>query len=97
MNNLNGILLFNIPPIPSDRIWISFFDMPQMEFSVQLNIFLFPFSIIYLFIQATPHLGEYRVPFYKIKNKLEKKLRQTFHRYLVRICNQIKFYSILLL
>jgi hypothetical protein len=34
MNNLNGILLFNIPPIPSDRIWISFFDMPEMEFSV---------------------------------------------------------------
>jgi hypothetical protein len=34
VNNLNGILLFNIPPIPSDRIWISFLDMPEMEFSV---------------------------------------------------------------
>jgi hypothetical protein len=34
MNNLNGILLFNIPPIPSDRIWISFFEMPEMKFSV---------------------------------------------------------------
>jgi hypothetical protein len=50
--------------------------------------------MIDLFIQATPHLGEYRVPFYKIKHKLEKKLRQTFRRYLVRIYNEVGFYSI---
>jgi len=44
VNHLNGILLFNIPPIPSNRIWISFFQMPQMEFSVEINclqLFLF--------------------------------------------------------
>jgi hypothetical protein len=56
--------------------------------------FSFLLSMIDLFIQATPHLGEYRVPFYKIKHKLEKKLRQTFRRYLVRIYNKVGFYSI---
>jgi len=39
---------------------------------------------IYLFFQVTPHLGEYRVPFYRIKDKLKRKLRQTFRRYLVK-------------
>jgi hypothetical protein len=34
VNNINGVLLFNIPSIPSDRIWISFLDMPEIEFSV---------------------------------------------------------------
>ncbi|CAF1298169.1 unnamed protein product [Adineta ricciae] len=65
LNHLHGVLLFNIPPIPSDRLWISFLDMPTMQFS------------------ATPHFGEYRMPFYRVKAKLEEKLRATFRRYLV--------------
>ncbi|CAF0728540.1 unnamed protein product [Adineta ricciae] len=65
LNHLHGVLLLNIPPIPSDRLWISFLDMPTMQFS------------------ATPHFGEYRMPFYRVKVKLEEKLRETFRRYLV--------------
>ena len=34
VNRLNGTVLFNIPPTPSDRVWISFLDMPEIEFSV---------------------------------------------------------------
>lgn len=34
VHRIDGILLFNIPPIPSDRLWISFLDMPDMQFSV---------------------------------------------------------------
>jgi len=34
VNNLTGILLFYIPSIPSDLIWISFLDIPEFEFSL---------------------------------------------------------------
>ncbi|UJR33437.1 hypothetical protein I4U23_020882 [Adineta vaga] len=47
VNNLHGILLFNIPSVPSDRLWISFLDMPTMEFSVLLQKNLFLFILIY--------------------------------------------------
>ena len=41
VNRIDGILLFNIPPIPSDRLWISFLDMPDIQFSVNVLIFSF--------------------------------------------------------
>ena len=44
ISQLNGILLLNIPPIPSDRLWISFSDMPEMKFSVEIFLFLIQFQ-----------------------------------------------------
>ena len=38
VNKLNGTVLFNIPPAPSDRLWISFLDMPKIEFSVEFVV-----------------------------------------------------------
>ena len=34
VNRVTGVLIFNVPPLPSDRVWISFLQMPQMTFSV---------------------------------------------------------------
>lgn len=34
VNRMSGVLIFNIPPVPSDRVWISFLQMPAIQFSV---------------------------------------------------------------
>lgn len=34
VSHLQGTVLLNVPPMPSDRLWFSFLDMPDMQFSV---------------------------------------------------------------
>ncbi|CAF5212781.1 unnamed protein product, partial [Rotaria magnacalcarata] len=34
LTNLNGIMTINIPPPPSDRIWIGFSEMPDLNLKV---------------------------------------------------------------
>lgn len=51
-HHLDGILLFNIPPIPSDRLWISFLETPNIQFSVVFDqVLLAPFESICRFRQ----------------------------------------------